>query len=653
MGFSFLLNKLIEEGKNLDSRKNIKVKEIYIKKENNEVIGHEEIEEIDKINSMAFLNNKIELDVNNVYIDLSFIHSLVIEENPDINSTTPNVYNLLIEKTIEKLEEILKPFGNQSTIHIFFESTSSIAKLNKRINKKIMNHIKEAIDTELSNKTCYKAEHELNKIGCKHLKFNSRFMQKLKNKIVEHKFLSKAFVHFYDPNDPDNFIGEADHKILKYIIKNEYKINSRSKINYIISNDSDLISIAIYLTNYYLESKGFRFNTIIYKKSGDTYKKYIFDTLKLINFIWKAEESKKNIKDMINDFIFVINFMGNDFIPGLYSSSVNDLDKIIKKINMIDGFIIEYKDSKFKINKQNLIKFLEKCDEDVTFKNFLNLKTLQIAEQEYIIKNYNKILYETINDQFNFGNYICQHSEINTSYGELKVNRCKTVELHGVQKYLHSEVLQFRVFQNKNYATVKLNDDWYKIINIIKYDNSNLIEQNYSSDSDSNNNFIKNYLEGLDFVVDLYFNSNISDPKYFWYYKYMRAPKIGDIVKYLESNNLPSHMTGLPDNSKYLTPKEADKYVNIVFNKNIQEINQTITYDNVFGTNYSNRILFTYGINNFRDAYLRNRYFLDPIIWKNSLNLENSSKIIKKFYVRKFNFTTKNSSNNFTNIITM
>jgi hypothetical protein len=82
----------------------------------------------------------------------------------------------------------------------------------------------------------------------------------------------------------------------------------------------------------------------------------------------------------------------------------------------------------------------------------------------------------------------------------------------------------------------------------------------------------KNYLEGLDFILDMYFNSIESPPNYFWYYKYTKAPTLDEISNYLISNEISSHKENLPSDFDYLTREEYKSYMNCSCDKNINEI---------------------------------------------------------------------------------
>ena len=55
--------------------------------------------------------------------------------------------------------------------------------------------------------------------------------------------------------------------------------------------------------------------------------------------LFKERYDKKNYKS-INDFIFCMNILGNDFVPGIYNSSAFDLNRIISNIKKQSGNII-------------------------------------------------------------------------------------------------------------------------------------------------------------------------------------------------------------------------------------------------------------------------------------------------------------------------
>ena len=148
---------------------------------------------------------------------------------------------------------------------------------------------------------------------------------------------------------------------------------------------------------------------------------------------------------------------------------------------------------------------------------------------------------------------------------------------------------------------------------MIKKDNEMFIE---NIDTNTANERAKNYLEGLDFILDMYFNCGNQNPDYFWYYRFTKAPRTQEIINYLITYDIPTHKKNINQDLEYLTHDEAKAYINCTIDKNIQEIKNIhgeITYDNLISLNHNNRIMFLHGVNHITNLYPRNRYFLDPI----------------------------------------
>ena len=178
---------------------------------------------------------------------------------------------------------------------------------------------------------------------------------------------------------------------------------------------------------------------------------------------------------------------------------------------------------------------------------------------------------------------------------------------------------------------ININHPRYSNENILKKDNQLFVEVLTKKES---NLRVKNYLEGLDFILDMYFNSTISEPNYFWYYKYTKAPTLNQINYYLVKNSMPSHKQNLPSDIDYFTPNEYIQYIQCAVNKNIEEIKKIygkITFDNIISTNHNNRIMFTHGINQLSHFYPKEKYFLDPIQWKKNK--------VPNYNVCTFNYT--------------
>ena len=286
--------------------------------------------------------------------------------------------------------------------------------------------------------------------------------------------------------------GEGEHKLIEFIKQN----NTNSYIIYGLDADLIFLCLATGLNNLYLLREANEINNkesrgLLKYVSMDVLRKVIPETMK--KFIMKLDSFKTfnydkiNDNNLINDFIFLCYFLGNDFLPHIYAIDINKegIEFLLKEYaNIIFNLPkIEYiVDKKYNINQKLLNKLLEGL----------------ASKEETILKaNYNsKKHYRTIlSDEY-----------------EREKNKI--------------ENLNFSIYDPIKIGSDNQND-WHKRFykHYFAIDNQNEIDE-------FSNKIVEHYITGLKWVTQYYF---IKCPAWEWYYPFDQAPFLNDIYHHINN----------------------------------------------------------------------------------------------------------------------
>ena len=258
------------------------------------------------------------LNVENLYLDAnSIIYDSVYANKNDFENKKQ--FELLIYKTtcikIEELLLSLKP----NNCFLAFDGVAPTAKLEQQrqrrfksiFNKKLLEKFNIYDDIKWSTNS---------------ITPGTNFMLNLDKYVSNHFKLFKMKNSFLN-----NFIfsgctneGEGEHKIFEYIRNN----NHMNKNTLIYGLDADLIMLSIchipYCNNIYLYRETPEFIKSI-DSSLEVNKHYLLDINELgfqiqYNITNKTDEKLNN--DILNDYIFLCFFLGNDFMPHFPSLNI-------------------------------------------------------------------------------------------------------------------------------------------------------------------------------------------------------------------------------------------------------------------------------------------------------------------------------------------
>jgi hypothetical protein len=444
-----------------------------------------------------------------------------------INHTMHIASNHLKEYQIGKIIQI-KP----ENCLIFFDGIPSIAKMKEQIGRRIGGTIFKYINKDIVNNIKSTPALDLEK------EIYSKFLPDQISIGIDTPVVNKTRQRLkelgYNVNDVNKY-GEAEHQIMKKLTEPQFK---RKEI-LLASPDADLILLGM------ISLKLNNFNLTIYRESAKVDGGLYFDYEYSYEFVdeyeylpqevsmikdgklvptttfvktKKLEQVSKLISPYKRDIVYIKlnklanNFglstpnkvydvsylfllLGDDFIPIIPSFNVDALTKILDIYNrMSAGFhIINIKSNPFEINFTNLISFLDdlKNDEQILFENKRSKHDGNVKKRETQAKND----FKNIKKFFN----ISPDREI----------------VKKRQVYLDKGILL------KDNATTEL------LIHELT--------QSPPMEKAESTKMIKNYLEGCQFIFDLYF---LNDNKnYKWHYKYEVAPHLSDIVKFLNTIN--------------------------------------------------------------------------------------------------------------------
>ena len=423
------------------------------------------------------------------------------KDNKDLSNE--ELEQLMFKEIINYFNYIIDYVKPSELIYIAVDGVAPLAKINQQRKRRYRTINDNIIKNNLSKKYNIISNTKWSNIvitpGTKFMKLLDKYI--LNNLIFDKKIKPKIIYSNYFES------GEGEHKIINYIKQNNISGNI---VIYGLDADLIFLSLSCHKNNMFLLRETENFDilnnkyTMTYVNLDNMkilYNTHFIDKIKIIN----KKNDNINI-DFVDDFIVLCFLLGNDFLPHLPSINIkcNGIDLIIDKyINIY----LQTGEHIIKDNKLNTKIFL------------LLFKILGSCEQYY----FTKILpaYEHKIQEYKFKeDYNNKDNDYNKELWNLE--NLKNIKL--LENLKNIELLE-------NY---KINNDKQLYVDKFKYYEYffNTIENQQLTI----NNICYNYLEGLKWTFDYYFNgcNNIS---WKWQYRYFNAPFISDIANYIEKNN--------------------------------------------------------------------------------------------------------------------
>ena len=534
---------------------------------------------------------QVDNSVTRLYIDfISIIYDLVVDFPDLLNNRNNGIQELLLIEVNKRLEIIVNHYP-LAKIYVFFEAIPTVAKMveqyTRKIYKKILSNIKDDLKAKL------KLNFQEFDYGL--ISFSSQFINRL-NVSINQYFTQLGREIDIDGFIPEiNNIGEAEHRIISHISANLLPENN----NFVIySPDADVFVLSTILSNNLTnEIRKVNINTmrrsesIINLQTNICTREYFFvNSNKFMEYlISKITGTSKIRKRLIADILFIFNILGDDFIPIFKNFSIYDIDKLYNGYIKLpaDIFILNYNetDNKFSINKDNLKSYFTQILEIDSLVNkirYYGPGNLEKANSYFETNFYNKIVYDYLIYTFDSGLYLNEKGKgipNRNNFGFLYLTIPYNISYKDKQVYNNDSWYFLDIIDNEKTTDTKiisLNKTNYFYVNLISLTNSpnlvqNLVQnivQNPIPNPISNLEQILNYLEGYQFILDLYFNNYGVVSNNFWYYKYANTPTISQIINYLSNNDLPNYI--VTTNPLYFTEPEYQNYLTRLVDTNYQ-----------------------------------------------------------------------------------
>jgi 5'-3' exonuclease len=390
----------------------------------------------------------------------------------------------MIQRILDYITYLIE-FVNPKNIFISVDGPAPMAKLNQQRKRRY----KSVQDNEIINQiksTHGKKEITLWNNTC--ITPGTVFMENLHQQLLQ--FCKKLYINcIYSSYHTE---GEGEHKILQEIKNN----NTNDIVIYGLDADLIFLSLASGKQNIYLLRESMELNKKHTKKDGHMDIKedlnYVsIDNVKIcINSIINEQiNNGDNMNDYTNDFIIICYFLGNDFLPNLPSIDIKNggMDLLIKIYVKVHKYLGSYFIDNGSINETFLFNFINETTKYEKY--YFEVKYHQYKQRLDLQKCTSEDLYDI--DIWNFEN-VRDSVEDPVKLGKGDYNEWKG-------RYY-------------NY--------YYSISS--PYDRKNLID-----------NMCKNYIEGIHWVTQYYFQSCISNV---WQYEYLHSPFVSDICSYLNWN---------------------------------------------------------------------------------------------------------------------
>jgi 5'-3' exonuclease len=470
------------------------------------------------------LMKKIDFPIEHLYIDANCLFhpecQKIKEKYLDKNIDNDDLENEMFEqitKYLDYLEDYVKP---TKTMSIFVDGVAPLAKITQQRKRRY----KTMYDIEKINEIKIKHNKKIDESSWTNICITpaTKFMEKLNKHLIKHykKKINNKIKYIYSSYHGK---GEGEHKIFDHIRE---RIDKKDNI-VIYGLDADLIFLSmisrynIYLLREEIHLNNVKTGEMIYVSIYETKNALVNEIIYLLNDDKCFDDIfKKNINNLINDFVVLCFLLGNDFLPHLIAIDIyNDglmilLNKYIQCIKYCYATLTYYDDEhNVKIN----MKFLKL------------LFDYLCSEEKYDIiiqKNYMKSMYKKCN--------------IDDEYEKEKWN---------FENLIYNDPIGLSNKKNHN--------KYYKHFFDCKV-----------------NDVVDEYLKGIMWVTNYYFNNKI-DWKYTYPFEY--APLIKDIFEWfiIDKNNINEYkfdeynninplvqlITVIPKKCNKLLPKNIMKHI--------------------------------------------------------------------------------------------
>jgi hypothetical protein len=558
--------------------------------------------------------------VNRIYIDFpSIIYTLIDDFPEELNNTTAGVQDRLLEKINQRIDAIVDLYPH-ATIYIYLEAIPTVAKMveqhYRRLYRKIIGDVKDDLKTKLKLTIPEEFDFSI-------LKLDSPFNERLVSSLTTHLESKSRVVNFNIFNPAENNIGEAEHRIINHIANNLSAENN----NFVIySPDADVFILSTILTNNLnTELRRVNVNTLrISDKIVDpidnsvSRQYFLINSNKFMDYIISKITTPKDRKRLIVDIIFAFNILGDDFIPLFKNFKIANINLMYEGYSQLptDVFILDYNDGTghFTINKNNLIGFLstdkmlsidelqffipkinkdfredarEDAREDVKKKEVRKFRVNYDKNNSYFTDNpYNKIVFDYLTTSIDKGLYYNQKqrgqfpNSLNFGFGFTYFNYGDSYDVSYTDPRIYNSEENERFFLNitdiedKPEKNIELNINNYDYRDLTKLKNITQkpkygqppITPHVPTETETNE-LITNYLEGYQFILDLYLNLYGTVRNNFWYYKYHTTPSIRQIIDFLTTHDIPNY-TDESITTTYFNVQEYGNYLQTLVQNN-------------------------------------------------------------------------------------
>jgi 5'-3' exoribonuclease 2 len=463
-----------------------------------------------------YFNDDVRVDsIQHLLIDTNcLIHpqaKIVCQENPHlVDSNTELLEKKIIKQVIMYIELLMAETKPTDSTYIAIDGVAPMAK----IKHQRLRRFKSIYDRKIKEKIAKKYNKVLpSEWNTSAITPGTMFMDKLMKAILQWIKITKfnckiIFSSCYTP-------GEGEHKLLQYL----KSLNITPTTNTVIYGlDADLLflSISSKKNNIYLMRE-----TSQMEIEGSKFEEgFSFLSIEVLKKVIKNEMLQRLTSDrvwdtdsVINDFVFLCYFCGNDFLPNIPSLTIkphnnkiiNGIDTIIdayttellniNELSFFNGkicneirtkYLIEFNDSKINLNKQLLINI------------FTNISDQEIAY---------------FNDFYKYRRYIRKSQKEDPFEIELQ-----NYDENIIPKY--SDPIELGNLDTNIW-------EWKKAYYKYYFD----IDVNPSNPNDNSlNDILEQYIQGLVWTTYYYYDKC---KDYEWFYPYHHGPFMSDLKNYL------------------------------------------------------------------------------------------------------------------------